>query len=115
MARRVEPLARELGVALCGPCDLSEDAQIDAWFAQVAEVFEGRLDFVVHSVAFAAREDLAGAFVDTSREGFALAMDVSAYSLLGVMRRAAPLICVSWMCMWPACAASSNPTPATPS
>ena len=92
MARRVEPLARDLGVALCGPCDLSEDAQIDAWFAQVAEVFEGRLDFVVHSVAFAAREDLAGAFVDTSREGFALAMDVSAYSLLGVMRRAAPLM-----------------------
>ncbi len=92
MERMVRPLAEQIGAPLCAPCDVTDDAQIDAFFEQAAEVFEGRLDFVVHSLAFARRDELTGDFVDTSRDGFALALDVSAYSLVGLMRRAVPLM-----------------------
>ncbi len=92
MARRVEPLAASVDAALCAPCDVTDDDQLDAYFAQVAEVFEGRLDFVVHSIAFADRDDLLGDFSATRRAGYALAMDVSAYSLLALTRRALPLM-----------------------
>lgn len=92
LARRVEPLAEQIDAPFCVPCDVSDDAQLDACFAAAAEAFDGKLDFVVHSVAFARREDLGGAFAETSREGFALAMDISAYSLLAMARRARPLM-----------------------
>lgn len=91
LERRVRPLADQLGAALCAPCDATDDGQLDVFFAQAAAVFEGRLDFVVHSLAFARKDDLSGDFADTSRDGFALAMDVSAYSLVALCQRAAPL------------------------
>jgi enoyl-[acyl-carrier protein] reductase I len=92
MERMVRPLAEQIGAPLCAPCDVTDDAQIDAFFERAADVFEGHLDFVVHSLAFARRGELTGEFVDTSRDGFALALDVSAYSLVGLMRRAVPLM-----------------------
>lgn len=92
LARRVEPLAAEIDAPFCVPCDVADDAQLDACFAAAAEAFDGTLDFVIHSVAFARREDLGGGFAETSRDGFALAMDISAYSLLAMARRAQPLM-----------------------
>ncbi len=70
-------------------CDVQDDAQIDAVFAQLAAA--GGLDFVVHGVAFASRDDLSNPFSDTTRDGFKTAMDVSAYSLIALARGARPL------------------------
>ncbi|MEZ4437106.1 MAG: enoyl-ACP reductase [bacterium] len=92
LERRVRPLAEEIGAPLCVPCDVADDDSLDACFAAAAEAFGGRLDFVVHSVAFADKADLDGRFRDTGRAGHALAMDVSAYSLIALARRAAPLM-----------------------
>jgi enoyl-[acyl-carrier protein] reductase I len=73
------------------PCDVTSDSDIEATFAKVDEAFGG-LDFVVHGAAFASRDDLVGPFVNTSRDGFRLALDVSAYSLIALARGAAPLM-----------------------
>jgi enoyl-[acyl-carrier protein] reductase I len=73
------------------PCDVTSDADIDAVFARLDQEFGG-LDFVVHGAAFASRDDLVGPFVNTSRDGFRLALDVSAYSLIALARGAAPLM-----------------------
>ena len=89
--KRVEPLSEELGGEFTVQCDVCDDAQIQAAAALVKEKW-GDLDILVHSVAFANREDLGGRFVDTSREGFRLALDVSAYSLTGVCRAFEPLL-----------------------
>ncbi len=83
--KRVEPISEELGGEFTFPCDVSSDEAIAAAAATVKEKW-GDLDVLVHSVAFAAREDLAGRFIDTSRAGFALALDVSAYSLPALCR-----------------------------
>lgn len=72
-------------------CDVQDDAQIDALFASVRERHD-HLDFLVHCIAFANREDLEGRFVDTSRESFRVSLDVSAYSLTAVTRGALPLL-----------------------
>ncbi len=89
MKKRVEPIARELGAFHVAPCDLGNDAEI----AAVMQALEpGGLDFVVHAVASAKREELSGSFLQTSRDGFAMAMDVSCYSLIALARHAAPLL-----------------------
>jgi enoyl-[acyl-carrier protein] reductase I len=92
---RLEENVRELAASLADPlilpCDVTNDAELDALFASV-EAERGRLDFVVHGAAFAQREDLEKPFVETSREGFRIALDVSAYSLVALARRAAPLM-----------------------
>src|SRR5450755_2958089 len=72
------------------PCDVTVDAEVEAVFREVGEKF-GRLDALVHSVAFAPREDLENDFVNTSREGFKTAHDISAYSLVALTRAALPL------------------------
>jgi enoyl-[acyl-carrier protein] reductase I len=92
MEPKVKKLTETIPGALTLPCDVAHDDQIDAFFAQVADAFAGRLDFLVHSIAFAHREDLEGRFVDTSRAGFATALEISAYSLVAVARRAEPLL-----------------------
>ena len=89
LERRVRPLAESVGADLIAPCDVSDDAQIDALFAEVDRVWGG-LDILIHAVAFANRDDLSGRFVDTPRDGFRLALDVSAYSLVAVTRAAEP-------------------------
>jgi enoyl-[acyl-carrier protein] reductase I len=89
--RRVRPLATSIGSSFVEPCDVQSDAEIEHVFARWGEQHES-LDILVHALAFAKREDLDGAFVDTSREGFALALDVSAYSLVALARGARPLL-----------------------
>ncbi|WP_022657082.1 enoyl-ACP reductase [uncultured Desulfovibrio sp.] len=89
--RRVEPLSEELGGEFIFQCDVCDDAQIQA-AADLVKKEWGDLDILVHSVAFANREDLAGRFVDTSRDGFKLALEVSAYSLTGLCRAFEPLL-----------------------
>ena len=89
--KRVRPLADQLGVDFVEPCDVQDDAHIAEVMRRWGER-HGELDILVHALAFARREDLDGSFVDTSREGFALALDISAYSLVGVTRAALPLM-----------------------
>jgi enoyl-[acyl-carrier protein] reductase I len=89
--KRVRPLAESIGSTFIEPCDVQSDEQIrvvmEKWRAA-----EGNIDVLVHALAFAKREDLDGGFVNTSREGFALALDVSAYSLVALVREARPLL-----------------------
>ena len=73
------------------PCDVSKQEEIDGLFAAVSKHWDGRLDILVHSMAFAAVEDLRGRFHEISRDGLKLAIDVSAYSLIAVSRAALPL------------------------
>lgn len=91
LAKRVIPLAESVGSELVAPCDVQNDAEIDALFQRVGEQW-GNLDFLVHSVAFAHGDDLKGPFHQTSREGFKLALDISAYSLVALAKRAVPLM-----------------------
>ena len=89
--RRVRPLAESIGSTFVEPCDIQSDEQIkgvmDKWHAA-----HGEIDILVHAVAYAKREDLDGQFVDTSRDGFATALDVSAYSLVALTREARPYL-----------------------
>ena len=87
LEKRVRPLAEKVGSNLIIPCDVQKDEDIDNVFATVKEHW-GELDFIVHSVAFANGDDLKQGFSDTSRAGFSLAMDISAYSLVAVAQRA---------------------------
>lgn len=88
---RVRPLAESIGAKLIMPCDVTIDSQIDSVFETVKKEWGG-LDALVHSLAFAKKEELKGEFLTTSREGFNLALDVSAYSLVALARGAAPLM-----------------------
>lgn len=85
MEKRVRPLAEELGVTDIHPCDVQSDANLTALSKVV-----GQIDFVVHAIAFANKEELKGGLTNTTREGFALAMDVSCYSLIGLMKALTP-------------------------
>jgi enoyl-[acyl-carrier protein] reductase I len=91
LEENVRELAATLPAALVLPCDVTDEAQMDAVFAAIARD-HGGLDFLVHGAAFANREDLAAPFVETSRAGFRLALEVSAYSLIALARRAVPLM-----------------------
>lgn len=89
--KRVEPLSEELGGEFTFQCDVCEDQQIADAASLVQEKWGG-VDILVHSIAFANREDLNGRFIDTSREGFALALNISAYSLTGICRAFEPML-----------------------
>jgi len=89
--KRVRPLAASIGSSFVEPCDVQSDEQIRAVFEKWRAA-HGELDVLVHALAFARREDLEGGFVDTSRDGFALALDVSAYSLVALVREARPVL-----------------------
>src|SRR5688572_26017840 len=89
--RRVRPLADSIGSTFVEPCDVQSDEQIRGVMEKWRAAY-GQIDILVHALAYAKREDLDGDFVDTSRDGFALAMDVSAYSLVGLVREARPLL-----------------------
>ncbi len=91
LEKRVLPLANQLGVDFVEKCDVTSDDEIAALFAKAAEHF-GRIDILVHSVAYAPSEDLEGRFVDTTREGFRLAMDISVFSLVALTNAALPLM-----------------------
>ncbi|NKB89372.1 MAG: SDR family oxidoreductase [Acidobacteria bacterium] len=91
LLKRVQPLAESTGANVVVPMDVTDEATVDAAFAEVADKM-GSLDFLVHSVAFADRNDLKGRTVDTSRDGFLMAMEISVYSLILLARKAEPLM-----------------------
>ena len=93
---RIEKNVRDLAETVSSPlvtsCDVREDADVERVFREVGEAFDGKLDLLVHSVAFADARDLEGRFTDTPRERFWMALDVSAYSLVACVRAAEPLM-----------------------
>jgi enoyl-[acyl-carrier protein] reductase I len=91
LERRVRPLAASVGSGFVEPCDVARDEDIAGLFARFAGAY-GRLDVLVHSVAFAPREALTGLYADTTREAFHTALDVSAYSFVALAREAARLM-----------------------
>lgn len=91
LEKRVRPLAESVGAVAVLPCDVGDDAQVEQCFAGIREHWDG-IDVLVHAVAFANRDDLDGRFVDTSRAGFLMAHDISAYSLVLLTRHALPLL-----------------------
>jgi enoyl-[acyl-carrier protein] reductase I len=88
----VRELAESVSSPLVAECDVRSDADLERVFAQVGETFDGGLDLLVHSVAYAAAEDLEGRFTDTPRDRFWMALDISAYSLVACSRLAEPLM-----------------------
>jgi enoyl-[acyl-carrier protein] reductase I len=91
LAKRVRPLAESLGSDFLVECDVTDGASIDALFAEIEKRW-GRLDFLVHAIAFSDKEELKGRYIDTSPENFALSMNVSCYSFTAVGRRAVKLM-----------------------
>ena len=91
VAKRVLPFAEAIGAKLVLPCDVRSDEQIKTVFSEIGTAWGG-FDILVHSVAFANKEELKGSFLNTTRDGFALAMDISVYSLIALMKEAAPLM-----------------------
>lgn len=89
--RRVRPLAASIGVDRILPCDVTKDEEIAATFAALRAQW-GRVDIIIHAVAFALRDELKGRFLHTSRDGFRIALEVSAYSLVALARHAEPLM-----------------------
>ncbi|QQR69067.1 MAG: enoyl-ACP reductase FabI [Alphaproteobacteria bacterium] len=87
----VEPLANRLGTELLLPCDVREPGQMEAVFDAIQQKW-GKLDFALHSIAFAPKEDLQGRVTDCSRDGFLLAMDVSCHSFIRMAKLAEPLM-----------------------
>ena len=94
----VRPLAEDLGAGIMMPLDVSGPGQLEAVFDEIAARW-GRLDTVLHSIAFAPRDDLHGRVVDCSAEGFALAMDISVHSFLRMIRLAEPLMTEGGCCL----------------
>ncbi|MEM1312972.1 MAG: enoyl-ACP reductase FabI [Pseudomonadota bacterium] len=94
----VRPLAEALSAEIIAPLDVRDDAQMDALFAEIHARW-GRLDTLLHSIAFAPKADLHGRVIDCSAEGFGLAMDVSVHSFLRMIRRAEPLMPEGGTCM----------------
>ncbi|ADR18908.1 enoyl-ACP reductase FabI [Calditerrivibrio nitroreducens] len=85
LKKRVEPISEELGGKFCIQCDVSKDEDILSSAQKAKELF-GKVDIIVHSVAYAPAEALKGRFVDTPREGFKIALDISAYSLVAICK-----------------------------
>ena len=91
LEKRVRPLAESVNAKVVEECNVADDAAIERVFAKVKDTY-GTIDVLVHAIAYAEREDLDGRFVDTSREGFKTALDISAYSLVALTRAAVPLM-----------------------
>ena len=92
MEKYVRELAAKIPNTFVLPCDVQSDAELDTAFAQTGEAFGGGLDILIHSVAFAPPAELENPFVETTREGFKTALDISAYSLIAMAKRAKPLM-----------------------
>ncbi len=91
LEKRVRPLAQSVGSSMVLPCDVGSDDDIKSVFETLRKEW-GSLDFLVHSVAYANKDELKGAFYNTSREGFSLALDISAFSLVAMTKEALPLM-----------------------
>ena len=91
MEKRVRPLAEDMNAKVIMSCDVTKEDEVAAVFKECERVY-GKLDFVIHAVAFAAKEDLQGRFIDTSKAGWDLALGVSAYSLISLCKHAEPIL-----------------------
>jgi enoyl-[acyl-carrier protein] reductase I len=91
LAKRVKPLAESVGSDIVLQCDVTDDASVDEVFRTLEEKW-GSIDFVVHAIAYADKEELKGRYVNTSREGFLRSLDISCYSFTAVAQRAVPLM-----------------------
>ncbi len=91
LERRVRPLAEAVGSNIVLPCDVSDDASLDATFAAIAERWD-HLDFLVHAIAYSDKDELKGKYVQTSRDNFVRSLDISCYSFTAVAQRAVPLM-----------------------
>jgi enoyl-[acyl-carrier protein] reductase I len=91
LEKRVRPLAESVGAKLVLPCDVTDEASMDAVFAALESEW-GTIDFVVHAIAYSDKEELKGQYVDTSRANFLRSLDISCFSFTDVCRRAAPLM-----------------------
>jgi enoyl-[acyl-carrier protein] reductase I len=91
LKKRVEPLAAELGASLVLPCDVTDDASMDAVFAELTKSW-GQLDFLIHAIAFSDKAELDGRYVDTTAKNFAQTMAISCYSLTALAQRAEKLM-----------------------
>lgn len=91
LEKRVRPLAEGIGAKIILPCDVTKDEEMKQVFATLKQEWGG-VDILVHAIAFANKEDLANPYLQTSREGFQLALDISAYSLVALARHVAPLM-----------------------
>ncbi|WP_029917521.1 enoyl-ACP reductase FabI [Pelobacter seleniigenes] len=91
LEKRVRPLAESLDAKIILPCDVQNEEEMVAVFSELEKQW-GKIDFVVHAIAFANREDLKHPFSQTSREGFRIALDISAYSLVSMTRCALPVL-----------------------
>ena len=91
LEKRVRPLAESVGAALVLPCDVTDDASIDGVFTRIEQTW-GQLDFLVHAIAYADKEELKGKYLQTSRDNFLRSLDISCYSLTAISQRAVPLM-----------------------
>ncbi|GBQ59373.1 enoyl-ACP reductase FabI [Komagataeibacter swingsii] len=91
LGKRVRPLAETVGSTLVLPCDVTDDAAMDATFATIEKAW-GKIDFLVHAIGWADKQFLRGRYVDTPRDAFLKAMDISCYSFTAVARRAAAIM-----------------------
>ncbi len=91
LEKRVRPLAESVNSEIVLPCDVTDDASVDAVFAAVEKQW-GHLDFLVHAIAYADKEELKGKYLNTSRDNFVLSLDISCYSFTAVSQRAVPLM-----------------------
>jgi enoyl-[acyl-carrier protein] reductase I len=91
LLKRVQPLAAQLGSDIVLPCDVGDEASVEALFAELEKRW-GKLDFLVHAIGFSDKNELRGRYVDTSRDNFLMSMDISVYSFTAVARRAAKIM-----------------------
>jgi len=91
LERRVMPLAESLGIDFVERCDVTQDDEIEAIFKKAGDHF-GQIDVLIHSIAFAGRDELTGRYLDTSREGFRNALEISTFSLVALTKAALPLM-----------------------
>ena len=91
LKKRVEPLAAQVGSSLVLPCDVADEASVDALFEALRAEWGG-LDFLVHAIGFSDKEQLRGRYADTTRDNFLMTMDISVYSFTSVARRAAAMM-----------------------
>ncbi|QBF32183.1 enoyl-ACP reductase FabI [Thalassococcus sp. S3] len=98
LKKRVEPLAAQLGSSIVLPCDVTDEASIDALFDALKEEW-GQLDFIVHAIGFSDKSELRGRYVDTSRANFAMSMDISVYSFTAVVQRAEKMMNEGGSCL----------------
>lgn len=98
LLKRVGPLAAQLGSEMVIPCDVGDEASIDALFAEIEKAW-GKIDFVVHAIGFSDKNELRGRYVDTTRANFAMSMDISVYSFTAVVQRAEKIMNPGGSCL----------------